>query len=228
MQQMRSRLNQGAWALVILVLIEILTNFVSKELTVGTLVPESVNVPREMVYSIWFTLVIITFSLTLLLWVLNQLPSLRLAIFLMNGMFTLQLFAEAVLIVVRLVQNVRVSVSTLIVDAIILFITNILVFALWYWFMETGNSRMGQPVAGPAWDFLFPQRQGAFPGYETWKPHFMDYIFLAYTTSVAFSPTDTLPLSRTAKGLMMVQASISLITIVVVAGTAINILASNA
>lgn len=84
------------------------------------------------------------------------------------------------------------------------------------------------PPATTQWDFLFPQRQTVYPGYENWSPKVSDYVFLAYTTSVAFSPAETAPLSRTAKVLMMAQSVISLITIVVVAGTAINILASSA
>jgi uncharacterized membrane protein len=78
------------------------------------------------------------------------------------------------------------------------------------------------------WDFLFPQRQATLPGYEGWQPRFWDYVFLAYTTSVAFSPADTLPLSRAAKVLMLTQSIIALIAITAVAGTAINILAGSA
>lgn len=228
MQFICSRFNHNAWALALLVVIEVLTNFVSQELTVGRLVPETEYVPRAQMYSAWVWFIELSLLAAAILWTINHERFLRLAIFLINGIFTLQLFLASVLIVVRLLQSVQVAVSTLIVDAVILFVTNILIFGLWYWFLETGNTRLGKDTAGPAWDFLFPQRQGEIPGYENWKPHFIDYIFVAYTTSVAFSPTDTLPLSRAAKLLMIGQSAISLITIVVVAGTAINILAGNA
>jgi uncharacterized membrane protein len=127
-----------------------------------------------------------------------------------------------------MLQNVKLSVTTLLLDAVIIFITNILIFALWYWFIDSANTRYFMPSETVQWDFLFPQRQAEYPGYADWKPHFVDYVYLAYTMSVAFSPTDTLPLSRAAKLLSMAQSVISLITIVVVAGTAINILAGSA
>lgn len=53
------------------------------------------------------------------------------------------------------------------------------------------------------WAFVFPQRGNALPNYEHWVPRYLDYLFLAFTTSFAFSPTDTLPLTRTAKMLML-------------------------
>lgn len=159
---------------------------------------------------------------------MNDVRRLRLAIFFLNGIFTVQLFLAAVLIVVRMIQSVKISVTTLIIDAVILFITNILIFALWYWFIDSANTRFFQPSTEVQWDFLFPQRQAEYPGYAEWKPQFLDYLYLAYTMSVAFSPTDTLPLSRSAKLLTMTQSAISLIAIVVVAGTAINILAGSA
>jgi uncharacterized membrane protein len=143
-------------------------------------------------------------------------------------LFTAQLFIASMLLVVRLAQSVKITVLGLIGDALIIFITNILIFALWYWFIDSANTRFFKATDQAAWDFLFPQRQAALPGYADWTPHFFDYIFLAYTTSVAFSPTETAPLSRAAKILMMTQSAISLIAIVVVAGTAINILAGSA
>jgi hypothetical protein len=130
--------------------------------------------------------------------------------------------------VVRLAQSVKLTVLGFISDALIIFITNILIFALWYWFIDSANTRFFKATDQLAWDFLFPQRQSTLPGYTDWTPHFFDYLFLAYTTSVAFSPTETAPLSRAAKILMMTQSAISLIAIVVVAGTAINILAGSA
>ncbi len=78
------------------------------------------------------------------------------------------------------------------------------------------------------WDFLFPQRASSIPHYESWMPRYTDYMYLAFTASFAFSPTDTLPLSRRAKWLMLLQATISIITLTGIAGSAINILAGNA
>jgi hypothetical protein len=139
-----------------------------------------------------------------------------------------QLLLSALLLVVRLLQSAKVTAGTLMVDATIIFITNMLIFTLWYWYIEQEDTGFIKASHDPAWDLLFPQRQADYPGYADWTPQFFDYVFVAYTTSVAFSPTDTLPLSRTAKALMMTQSAISLIAVVVVAGTAINILAGTA
>lgn len=100
---------------------------------------------------------------------------------------------------------------------------NVLVFACWYWRMDAGGPHArdlrGQHSSGA---FLFPQM--SIPSGAKWKPGFVDYLFLAFNTSTAFSPTDCPVLSRWAKLLMMLQSSISLATIAILAARAINIL----
>lgn len=114
--------------------------------------------------------------------------------------------------------------------ALVLWSMNIVVFACWYWRLDAGgpHRRSGhRPYFGGA--FLFPQltlpadAKRAFGG-EQWRPRFVDYLFLAFNTSTAFSPTDVPVLSSWAKMLMMVQASISLMTLAMVAARAVNIL----
>jgi len=161
-----------------------------------------------------------------ILWTLNNSRRLRVAIFLLNGVFTVQLLVATVLIVVRLMHSDKVTVTTLLLDGVVIFVTNILIFSLWYWYIDSASTRFLDTTIDRRWDFLFPQRQATYPGYENWQPRFWDYVFLAYTTSVAFSPTDTLPLSRAAKVLTMTQSIIALIAITAVVGTAINILAA--
>ena len=108
--------------------------------------------------------------------------------------------------------------------------SNILVFALWYWRLDAGgphgrDAQLGH-VAGA---FLFPQltmlpdaKTGA--GQEHWSPNFFDYLFLAFNTSTAFSPTDTPVLARWGKVLMMLQSIISLAVLAILAARAVNIL----
>jgi hypothetical protein len=224
----RLRLNIHAWALLVLVVIEVLTNFLSENLTIGQLTPNEQLMPHRQIYDIWRGIVLLILLAAVILWALNRGRRLRLPIFLLNGLFTAQLLVATLLIVVRLLQATKVSVTTLIVDGLVIFVTNILVFSLWYWYIDSSSTRFLETAIDRRWDFLFPQRQASFPGYENWQPRFWDYVFLAYTTSVAFSPTDTLPLSRSAKLLMMTQSIIALIAITAVVGTAINILAGSA
>jgi uncharacterized membrane protein len=223
----RLRLNIHAWALLVLVIIEVLTNFLSENLTVGQLTPNEQLMPHRQLYDLWLGIIILCLLAAVILWTLNDVRRLRVAIFLLNGLFTLQLFVATVLIVVRLLQSEKVAVTTLLVDGFVIFVTNILVFSLWYWYIDSASTRFMESTIDRRWDFLFPQRQAALPGYENWQPRFWDYVFLAYTTSVAFSPADTLPLSRAAKQLTMTQSVIALIAITAVLGTAINIMAGS-
>jgi hypothetical protein len=114
--------------------------------------------------------------------------------------------------------------------------TNILVFSLWFWELD-GDGPDARAHASTATefqnaDFLFPQMQMALASGGAaqcidplWKPQFIDYLYLAFTNSTAFSPTDTMPLSRWAKVLMTVEALISLITIAIVVARSINAIA---
>lgn len=103
-----------------------------------------------------------------------------------------------------------------------LWISNILVFASWYWRLDAGGPNQ-RDLRGEHSDgaFLFPQMT---MGDRDWMPGFVDYLFLAFNTSTAFSPTDVPVLSRWAKGMMMVQSTISLTTIALLAARAVNIL----
>ena len=124
----------------------------------------------------------------------------------------------------------RETPRALLVSAGALWFTNILVFALWYWRLDAGGPRArelrGVHTTGA---FLFPQltvsptlRQNL--GQEGWSPGFIDYLFLAFNTSTAFSPTDSPVLSRWANVLMMLQALISFATVALLAARAVNIL----
>jgi hypothetical protein len=210
-----------------LVIIEVLTNFLSDDLTIGRLTPSEQLIPHRQLYSLWLCFIGLGLLTAIILWALNKVRWLRLATFLLNSLFTAQLLVATVLIVVRLMQGSKVSAANLLVDGLVIFVTNILVFSLWYWYIDSARTRFLETTIDQRWDFLFPQRQASYPGYEDWQPQFWDYVFLAYTTSVAFSPTDTLPLSRSAKLLMVTQSIIALIAITAVVGTAINILAGS-
>jgi len=111
-----------------------------------------------------------------------------------------------------------------------LWVANVVVFAAWYWRLDAGGPHQ-RDLRGSHTDgaFLFPQmtldpRVREEMGEGDWSPHFIDYLFLAFNTSTAFSPTDVPVLSRWAKMLMMVQSAISLAAIAILAARAINIL----
>jgi uncharacterized membrane protein len=111
----------------------------------------------------------------------------------------------------------------LIVSGVLIWLTNFLIFALWYWEMDRGGP--GRRAAGHdrAPDFLFPQMSDRIePRY--WRPKFIDYLYVSLTNATAFSPTDTMPLSPAAKSTMGAQSLVSLVTIGLIVSRAVNIL----
>jgi uncharacterized membrane protein len=110
---------------------------------------------------------------------------------------------------------------TLLRAAAVLWVTNVLVFAYWYWRLDAGGPNVRAVKGHQNGAFLFPQ---FLQKTTDWRPGFIDYLFLAFTTSTAFSPTDTPVLSQWAKVLMMLQATIAFTTVTVLIARAINIL----
>ena len=125
----------------------------------------------------------------------------------------------------QLLQNGHVANGhELILTALNIYITNIIIFGLWYWEMDGGGPGQRRQAAKHEHDFMFPQHQNENYQHPRWQPTFVDYLYVSSTNAMAFSPTDTLPLSRRAKLLMLAQAAIALITIALVAARAVNIL----
>jgi uncharacterized membrane protein len=113
----------------------------------------------------------------------------------------------------------------LIVAGMLIWLTNVMVFSLWYWELDRGGPGLraagldGQP------DFLFPNMTDEIARlYPRWRPRFVDYLYVSLTNATAFSPTDTMPLTVEAKLMMGVQSLISLVTLALVVARAVNIL----
>ena len=116
--------------------------------------------------------------------------------------------------------------ETLLLDALNIWVTNVIIFSLWFWSIDRGGPASRGITRGTVADFLFPQATIDRPGLgDDWSPGFVDYVYLSFTNATAFSPTDTLPLTRRAKLLMMFESLVSLLTIALVAARAVNILA---
>ncbi len=114
----------------------------------------------------------------------------------------------------------------LLFSAILIWLTNVLVFALWYWELDRGGPDERSHPDHRQPDFLFPQMTTPHCTHALWAPTFLDYLYVSFTNATAFSPTDTMPLTPGAKALMLVQALASLLTIALVAARAVNILGS--
>ena len=116
------------------------------------------------------------------------------------------------------------SASLLISRGASVYITNIIVFALWYWEWDRGGPVARAQALRPYPDFLFPQMTKPDLTPPDWQPNFIDYLYVSFTNATAFSPTDTMPLSRWAKMLMLVQSAVSLLTVAFVIARAVNVL----
>jgi uncharacterized membrane protein len=122
-----------------------------------------------------------------------------------------------------LLYESQVGGRALVYSSLPIWLTNVIVFGLWYWELDRGGPAARQQTRHRRPDFLFPQMStpGAAPG---WTPDFLDYIYTSFTNATAFSPTDTMPLTAWAKLLMMLQSLASLLTVAVVVSRAVNIL----
>lgn len=149
--------------------------------------------------------------------------------FLVDGLLTVGLVISVVLLIGSLPSR-KESPLALLLSAASLWVTNILVFALWYWRLDAGGPHQRDKRPGHAEGaFLFPQMTMSEAALkearqEDWSPSFVDYLFLAFNTSTAFSPTDVPVLARWAKVLMMLQSLLSLLIIALLAARAVNIL----
>lgn len=147
--------------------------------------------------------------------------------FLISGVITAAMIWSLGMLIAGLPHKSE-SPTELLRAAAALWLCNILVFASWYWRLDAGGLNVREKREfHTEGDFLFPQM--TLPPHlantaKGWKPGFIDYLFLAFNTSTAFSPTDVPVLSRWAKVLMMVQSSLSLGTFAILAARAINIL----
>ncbi|MCW3068314.1 MAG: hypothetical protein JWL67_939 [Solirubrobacterales bacterium] len=112
----------------------------------------------------------------------------------------------------------------LIISGMLIWLTNFMIFALWYWELDRGGpGRRAAGRDGPP-DFLFPQMTDDRIEPRDWRPHFIDYLYVSLTNATAFSPTDTMPLTPMVKVLMGVQAVVSLVTLGLIVSRAVNVL----
>jgi uncharacterized membrane protein len=132
--------------------------------------------------------------------------------------------ASLFLLVRYLARGGKTGGEELILSALNLFLTNIIVFGLWYWELDAGGPAVRHARGERLPDFLFPQLNAKDLAPKDWIPTFVDYLYVSATNATAFSPTDTLPLTHRAKMLMLCQSLISLLTVGLVAARAVNIL----
>jgi uncharacterized membrane protein len=132
---------------------------------------------------------------------------------------------SAVVLILGLVNGTQgASAGPLLASGGAIYLTNVLVFALWYWELDRGGPASRALALKTNPDFLFPQMATPHVADPDWEPRFADYLYLSSTNATAFSPTDTMPLTRWAKMTMLLQSTIALVTIALVIARVVNIL----
>jgi uncharacterized membrane protein len=134
----------------------------------------------------------------------------------------LQALSRLVMEIVRVPE--AIGGIPLLTSSIAIWVMNVLTFSLLYWQIDRGGPSARARKSGVKPDWTFPRPDMPEDRSPDWRPFFLDYLFLGFCTATAFSPTDALPLTRRAKMLIMIESTISLLTIVIVAARAINIL----
>jgi uncharacterized membrane protein len=160
--------------------------------------------------------------LLVLLWALNRKRALFRTIIAANAYFTLALLLD-VISLLQVLGGLREAAKPLLIDAALMSLSNMFIFSIWYWIVDPPGVE-DEPREEAPWAFVFPQRGSSLPGYGSWSPGYADYLFIGFTTNFAFSPTDALPLTRTAKMLMLLQGGISVVIVTGIAAGAINAL----
>lgn len=138
---------------------------------------------------------------------------------------TIANIASLGLVVAYLIEGKTIGGHTLLLSALAIYLTNILVFGLWYWEMSSpGLGGFSATNRDP--DFLFPQDSLSHvnTNFSKWTPKYYDFLYISITNATAFSPTDAMPLTHRAKLLMSIQSLTSLVAVALVAARAVNIL----
>ncbi|MEA2485958.1 MAG: hypothetical protein QOD46_1069 [Actinomycetota bacterium] len=155
---------------------------------------------------------------------IEEARAVRLASLLLIVLVNVANLASLALLVHLVLSGGAASGRQLIFSGLQIWLTLVLVFALWYWEVDRGGPGLRGSKAERAPDFLFPQMATPELHQGSWMPNFLDYLYVAFTNATAFSPTDTMPLTSRAKALMLIESLAAITAIVMIAGRAVNIL----
>jgi hypothetical protein len=114
--------------------------------------------------------------------------------------------------------------KALLVSGLVIWVTNMIAFGLWYWDLDRGGAAARALGSGVSPAFVFPEMSNPELVREGWYPSFVDYLHLSFSTSMAFSPTDVSAIKPWAKLMMMAEETISMVVGILVIARAVNIL----
>lgn len=126
-------------------------------------------------------------------------------------------------VIASLVSGHETSGTHLLLKGATVWLTNVVLFGQWFWLFDRGGPVRRLRANPPPPDFQFPQMENPELAAPGWRPHFVDYMYVSFTNSIAFSPTDAMPLNRWAKLLMLLESIVSALVILLVAARSVNI-----
>lgn len=162
--------------------------------------------------------------ITLLLWITNRKKFLMLPLILYCAWITFWVGAAVAILSINLWNPHSGGAEVLLSDAFLLWVSNIVVFAIWYWILDHDNQLEHKKDNRHRVHFMFPQKMSPVPGWENWIPGFVDYLFMSFNTSTAFGVSETIVMTKKAKLLIMLQSVMSLVLFAMIAARAINII----
>ena len=166
--------------------------------------------------------------LTALVWdpvlrALDRLGRRRNAALILLGIISLENAFALVALIGSLISGQEDSGGQLLLKGMTVWGTNVIAYGLWFWGFDRGGPVKRRQPDPPPPDFQFPQMENPQLAQPGWYPQLVDYVYVSFTNSVAFSPTDAMPLTRRAKLLMLSESAISAVTILLVTARAVNI-----
>jgi hypothetical protein len=154
---------------------------------------------------------------------LEQLGHRRTVALVLLGVISLANALLLLAVIGSLIRGTEKSGAQLLVKALTVWGTNVITFGLWFWEVDRGGPVRRLRPDPPPPDFQFPQMENPQLAEPGWEPHLLDYLYVSFTNSIAFSPTDAMPLTRRAKMLMLSESTVSSVTVLLVAARAVNI-----
>jgi len=176
----------------------------------------------------WLVLALPGLVLCLDLWLAVGIAGQRSSAFVLLGLIVVGNVAGLVLLVSSLVttRSSDIGGGQLLMTAAVIWVANVIVFGIWYWEVDDGGpfDRARKDRKTP--DFQFPQDENPGLARELWQPRIWDYLYVSLTAGSAFSPTEAMPLTYKAKALMGIEATVSLVIVVLLTARAVNVLGS--
>lgn len=154
----------------------------------------------------------------------NDAPWVRILSLTLIGLLTLANVVSMVLLVHHLLSANVINGRSLIYSAIAVWLTNIIVYGLWFWEIDRGGPHLRACDDRLLPDIQFPQMENPSLAKPNWYPRFTDYLYTAFANGTSFAPADAMPLSSRAKILFATESLVSFVTVAIVAARAVNIL----